>query len=100
MERLLAFARGEPVDGVTPDHRIQLKAIDLVMSFTVAKPKTQLEITGVDGGPLEIAPARRLEGLSTGELRRVLAKLKGGASIQDALPAVAECETEADETDD
>lgn len=60
-----------------PDHRTRLKAIEIALDRVYGRPKQQTELTGADGGPVEIVPVKRQEGA-------VLGLLKGTGAVRES----------------
>lgn len=49
---VLVFEREQGPVEVPAEAKDVIKAIELVLSYTLAKPKAELEVTGKDGGPV------------------------------------------------
>ncbi len=89
LDRLLLLSRGQAAGGKRPGVKEQLRAIELILSHTLGKPRERVELSGPEGGPVQVQAGIdvNLDLLSTGELRKMRDKLLAGASWEEAWGA-------------
>lgn len=64
-----------------PDHRTRLKALEIAFDRVYGRPKQQTELTGAEGGPIEMVPVARERGA---EVVRILT---GTGAISVPVPS-------------
>lgn len=69
---------GETIQ-MTPELSDRLRALDLALQYSLAKPKQQVELSGDPERPLEVVNLSKLSDVEVFALRETLRKLKTGA---------------------
>ncbi len=61
---------------MTPQMADRLRAVDIALSYSLAKPKQQLELSGDPERPLEVVNLKKLSDVEAVALRETMRKLK------------------------